>query len=92
MMMPLSVETRFSLVRSQIGPMLSCKRRILDREAFDAAVGPAGLLRGAVHQVVVVLVGERPVGAGHVFAVHALAGLHRRALLALVSARVGWKS
>ena len=24
MMMPLSVETRFSLVRSQIGPMLSC--------------------------------------------------------------------
>jgi len=31
-MMPLSVDDQFSLVRSQIGPMLSCKRRILARK------------------------------------------------------------
>ena len=60
MMMPLSVETRFSLVRSTIGPMLSCNDGVLHGDADDAAVGAACLLRLAVDQVVVVLVG----GAG----------------------------
>ncbi len=53
------------------------QRGILDGDAGDAAEIPAGLLGRAVHQVVVVLVGERAIGAGHIFAVHARAVAHR---------------
>src|SRR6266404_4866353 len=38
------------------------QRGVLAREAGNAAVGAAGLLGGAVHQIVVVLVGKRPEG------------------------------
>ena len=51
------------------------------RDAEHAAVGAAFLLRLAVHQVVVGLVGGGDVGAGHVGDVDALAGLHGLALL-----------
>ena len=46
-----------------------------------AAEGAAFLLRLAVHQIVVGLVGGRDVGARHIGDVDALAGLHRLALL-----------
>src|SRR5262249_57969737 len=49
------------------------QRGVLDGEAGNAAEGLAGLLRRAVDQIVVVLVGERPIGAGGVLAVHARA-------------------
>src|SRR5579862_3629317 len=45
--------------------------RILNGKAGDATEGLAGFLRRAVNQIIVVLVGERPVGAGDVFAMHA---------------------
>src|SRR4029450_12617870 len=47
------------------------QRRILAGKASDAAEGPASLLGSAIHQIVVVLVGDWPERAGHVFAVHA---------------------
>src|SRR5262249_54827243 len=52
------------------------QRGVLHREAGDAAEGLAGFLRRAVDQIVVVLVGERPIGAGGVLAVHARAVPH----------------
>src|SRR5262249_62073073 len=52
------------------------QRGILAGKAGDAAISLAGLLGGAVHQIIVVLVGDRPERAGHVFAVHAGAVLH----------------
>src|SRR6516225_5436069 len=52
------------------------QRGILDGEAGNAAEGLAGLLRRAVNQIVVVLVGERPIGARGVLAVHARAVAH----------------
>src|SRR6266508_1076434 len=52
------------------------QRGVLDRKAGDAAEGPAGFLRRTIDQIVVVLVGERPVAAGHVLAVHARAIAH----------------
>src|SRR5580700_10132000 len=36
------------------------QRGVLHGKAGDAAIGPPGLLRGAVDQIIVVLVGERP--------------------------------
>src|SRR5437868_14665094 len=54
-------------------------RRILHGEALDAAVAASRLLRGAIHQVVVVLVGDRPVVRIHL-GVDALAVAHRRQL------------
>ena len=53
------------------------QRRVLHRDALHAGVGVAALLGLAVDQVVVVLVLQRPVGAGDVLAVHAVAVLHR---------------
>src|SRR3954468_6235027 len=53
-------------------PHAFLQRRILDRKAVHAAISLAGLLRGTIHQVVVILVGERPVRARHVFAMQAL--------------------
>src|SRR5437870_189848 len=64
MMMPLSVETRFSLVRSMIGPMLSCSEANLvstdngiimarHRQVFLGAVDDrthALLQRGVLHR------------------------------------------
>src|SRR6188472_3064652 len=64
MMMPLSVETRFSLVRSTIGPMLSCKE--------------ASCL--AIDQVIVGLVGGGDVGPRHIGDVDALSRFHGLAL------------
>src|SRR5262249_707171 len=52
------------------------QRGVLDREAGDAAEGLAGLLRRAVDQIVVVLVGEGLVAAGGVLAVPARAVAH----------------
>src|SRR5215813_4217683 len=52
------------------------QRGVLDREAGDAAEGLAGLLPRAVDQIVVVLVGERPIAARRVLAVHARAVAH----------------
>src|SRR6516225_964031 len=52
------------------------QRGVLDREAGDAAEGLAGFLRRTVDQIVVVLVGERPIGAGGVLAVNARAVAH----------------
>src|SRR3982074_2013580 len=43
-------------------PHALLQRRILDGEAGDPAEGLAGLLRGPIDQIVVVLVGERPIG------------------------------
>src|SRR4051794_16937257 len=53
------------------------QRSVLHRDAFDAAVVAAGLLRGAVDQVIVVLVGERAIAAGDEFDIDTLAVLHR---------------
>src|SRR5436190_1112164 len=44
---------------------------VLDREAGYSAKRFAGLLRGAIDEIVVVLVGQRPIGARNVFAMHA---------------------
>src|SRR5215831_3897823 len=52
------------------------QRGVLDREAGDAAKRLAGLLRRAVDQIVVVLVGERPIATRRVLAVHARAVAH----------------
>src|SRR5262252_3706839 len=52
------------------------QRGVLHREAGNAAEGLAGFLRRAVDQIVVVLVGERAIGAGGVLAVHARAVAH----------------
>src|SRR3981081_201083 len=52
------------------------QRGVLDRKAGNSAEGLAGLLGGAIDQIVVVLVGERPIGPGHVLAVHARAAAH----------------
>src|SRR5437762_9335274 len=52
------------------------QRSVLARETGDAAVGLARLLRGAVHQIVVVLVGERTERARLVLAVNAGTGAH----------------
>src|SRR5215468_5564786 len=49
------------------------QRGVLHCEAGNATEGLASLLRGAVDQIVVVLVGERPIGAGRVLAMHARA-------------------
>src|SRR5262249_55496853 len=54
---------------------------ILHADTGDAAVGAAGLLRCAVDEVIVVLVGKRSERAGHVFDVDALAVAHRRDLV-----------
>src|SRR5580700_6386026 len=51
------------------------QRGILHGEAGDAAIGAAGFLRGAVDQIIVVLVGKRP-ERGIDFAMHAGAILH----------------
>src|SRR5580700_4838618 len=51
------------------------QRGVLHGEAGDAAIGPPGLLCGAVDQIIVVLVGERP-ERGIDFAMHAGAVLH----------------
>ena len=52
------------------------QRGVLDGETGHAAEGPAGFLRRAIDQIVVVLVGERPIGPGDVLAVHAGAVAH----------------
>ena len=65
------------------------QRRVLHREPFDAAVGPARLLRGAIHQVVVVLVRERTIGSGHDFAWMPLPS-RIADNSASVKSRVGW--
>src|SRR6185312_10030881 len=56
-------------------------RGVLHGEAFDAGEGAAFLLRLAVHQIVVVLVRERPEGARHQWHVNALPGDHGVALV-----------
>src|SRR4029453_11137149 len=56
------------------------QRRILHRDALDAAERPPRLLRLAIDQIVVVLVGERAIRAGNVLYVDALAVAHRREL------------
>src|SRR5262249_45705524 len=61
-------------------PHAFLQRAVLDGDPLDAAVAVTALLRGAIHQVVVVLVGERPIRSRHVLAVHALAVQHRLAL------------
>src|ERR1700761_837611 len=54
------------------------QRRVLHGDALDPGVGVAALLGRAVHQVVVVLVGQGPVAAaGLVLVVHAVALQHR---------------
>ena len=58
-------------------PHAFLQRCVLHRNAFDAAVRVAALLRRAVDQIVVILVGERPERAGHVLHVNALAIFHR---------------
>src|SRR4029077_20298137 len=58
-------------------------RGVLHREALDAGEAAALLLRLAVHQVVVVLVRDRAVGAGNERDVDALAVLERLVLLGL---------
>src|ERR1700730_12006369 len=64
MMIPLSVDTRFSLVRSQIGPMLSCS---------DASwmANPATPLK-----VFPAFCAARSISSGHVLAVHTGAVTH----------------
>src|SRR5262249_10231419 len=57
-------------------PHAFLQRGVLAGKARHPAIGLAGLLGGAVHQIVVVLVGEGPVGAGYVFAVYAGTLLH----------------
>src|SRR5262249_59483705 len=52
------------------------QRGILDSDAEDAAIGALVLLRTAVDQVIVVLVGQWPERAGHVRAMDALALPH----------------
>src|SRR4051812_24877017 len=52
------------------------QRGVLARKTSDAAESPASLLGGAIYQIVVILVGDRPERAGYVFAVHAGAILH----------------
>src|SRR4029079_12806601 len=61
-------------------PHALLQRGVLHADALDAAEGPAGLLRGPIDQVVVVLVGERTVGARLDLDVDALAVAHRRQL------------
>src|ERR1700745_922927 len=51
-------------------------RAVLHAEALNPAIAAARFLGGAVHQIVVVLVGGRPEGAGDAFDVNALAVLH----------------
>src|SRR5580698_2721673 len=51
------------------------ERSVLHGEAGDAAIGAASLLRGAVDQIIVILVGERP-ERGVDFAMYAGAVLH----------------
>ena len=63
-MMTLSLRPRCSMVRSAIGPINSWMRAILDADAFDAGKGLAARLQRAVDQIVVVLIGDRPVAAG----------------------------
>src|SRR4051812_16217045 len=59
-------------------PHAFLQRGVLDGDAFDAAVVAAGLLRGAVHEVVVILVRHRDeVGARDGGRMDALARLHR---------------
>ncbi len=89
MMMALSVETRFSLRAVLDRPHAFLHRGILHREALDAAVGAAGLLGGAVHQVIVVAIGDRLERAGNEFRVHAGALAHRSSSSS-VSGRTGW--
>src|SRR6266545_7096942 len=68
-------------------PHAFLQRSILHGDACDAAISLAALLRRAVHQVVVVLVGERPIGAGLTGRMDAFALLHRLALGAREIAR-----
>ncbi len=56
------------------------QRTVLDRDSLDPAVGVAAPLRLAIHQIIVVLVGEGAIGAWHVAAMHALAIVHGSAL------------
>ena len=63
MMMPLSVETEILLGAVDDRPHAFLQRAILDRDAIDAAIGLAAPLSVAIHQIVVVLVGERPEAA-----------------------------
>ncbi len=52
------------------------QRGVLDGETGHSAERPARLLRRAIDQIVVVLVGERPIGPRDVLAVHAGAVTH----------------
>src|SRR5436190_21751475 len=62
-------------------------RRVLHADACDAAERLAGFLRRAVDQIIVVLVGYRPEGAGHVFDVNTLTVSHRLDLIGCQRAR-----
>src|SRR5262249_46641665 len=55
---------------------------ILHGKTLNAAERSAGLLRSAIHQVVVIFVSKWPIAAGLVFDVDSLAGPHRLHLLA----------
>src|SRR3954454_24560655 len=57
-------------------PHALLERGVLNCESGNAAEGVTGLLSGAVDQIVVVLVGERPISPGNVLAVHARAVAH----------------
>ena len=73
-MMPLSVETSVSFVRSTI--VLSWSdASCIAKPSIPLKVRPSRW--AAVHQVVVVLVGKRAIGAGHVLDVNPLAVTHR---------------
>src|SRR6202166_2274423 len=56
------------------------ERRILHADPMDAAEGVATLLSGPVHEIVVVLVGERPERSRQVSHVDAMSLPHRVAL------------
>ena len=64
MITPLSVEVRFSLRAVLDRPHAFLDRGVLHGDGLHAAIGLVRLLRGAVHQVVVVLVDHRPERAG----------------------------
>src|SRR5262249_48618910 len=58
-------------------PHALLERRVLHRDALDAAEGLARLLGGTVDQVIVVLVGERAEGSWDIAHVDALSVAHR---------------